>query len=102
MATEEWVKRAIENSKTYEELPPRVRTLLPVAEWKAKYAILNRSLRSTRTVYRDAHVLHLAMEFKGMVLCLSGSRSTASRKALVGTTAWQALAAQSQSTMRIC
>ena len=38
MATEEWVKRAIENSKTYEELPPRVRTLLPVAEWKAKYA----------------------------------------------------------------
>ena len=38
MATEEWVKRAIENSKTYEELPPRVRTLLPIAEWKAKYA----------------------------------------------------------------
>lgn len=37
MATEEWVKRAIENSKTYEELPPRVRTVLPVAEWKAKY-----------------------------------------------------------------
>lgn len=36
MATEEWVKRAIENSKTYEELPQRVRTLLPVAEWKAK------------------------------------------------------------------
>lgn len=44
MATEEWVKRAIENSKTYEELPQRVRTLLPVAEWKAKYAILFRSL----------------------------------------------------------
>lgn len=37
MATEEWVKRAIENSKTYEELPPRVRIVLPVAEWKAKY-----------------------------------------------------------------
>lgn len=37
MATEEWVKRAIENSKTYEDLPPKVRTVLPVAEWKAKY-----------------------------------------------------------------
>ncbi|KAL3158901.1 hypothetical protein ABBQ32_011616 [Trebouxia sp. C0010 RCD-2024] len=36
MATEEWVKRAIENSKTYEDLPPKVRTVLPVAEWKAK------------------------------------------------------------------
>ncbi len=39
MATEEWVKRAIENSKTYEELPQRVRTLLPVTEWKSKYSI---------------------------------------------------------------
>ena len=37
MATEEWVKRAIENSKNYEDLPPKVRTVLPVAEWKAKY-----------------------------------------------------------------
>lgn len=49
MATEEWVKRAIENSKSYEELPQRVRTLLPITEWKAKYAIPHRSFRNTHT-----------------------------------------------------
>eukprot|EP00884_Botryococcus_braunii_P012984 jgi/Botrbrau1/21687/Bobra.43_1s0083.1 len=36
MATEEWIKRAITNGKTYEELPPRVKTLLPLTEWKLK------------------------------------------------------------------
>lgn len=37
MATEEWIKRAIQNGKLYEDLPPRVRTVLPVSEWKLKY-----------------------------------------------------------------
>ncbi|CAK0785595.1 hypothetical protein CVIRNUC_008805 [Coccomyxa viridis] len=36
MATEEWIKRAIQNGKLYEDLPPRVRTVLPVSEWKLK------------------------------------------------------------------
>jgi hypothetical protein len=36
MATEEWIKRAIQNGKLYEDLPPRVRTVLPVSEWKVK------------------------------------------------------------------
>lgn len=38
MATEEWIKRAIQNGKLYEDLPPRVRTVLPVSEWKVKCA----------------------------------------------------------------
>ncbi|KAK9917406.1 hypothetical protein WJX75_004000 [Coccomyxa subellipsoidea] len=36
MATEEWIKRAIQNGKLYEDLPPRVRSVLPVSEWKLK------------------------------------------------------------------
>jgi hypothetical protein len=38
MATEEWIKRAIQNGKQYEDLPPRVRTVLPISDWKLKYA----------------------------------------------------------------
>jgi hypothetical protein len=38
MATEEWIQKAIENERLYDELPPRVRQLLTVAEWKTKYA----------------------------------------------------------------
>lgn len=36
MATEEWIQKAIENERLYDELPPRVRQLLTVAEWKTK------------------------------------------------------------------
>ncbi len=35
MATEEWIRKAIANGKLY-DLPPRVRSLLPQAEWKVK------------------------------------------------------------------
>lgn len=38
MATEEWIKRAIQNGKQYEDLPPRVRSVLPVNDWKLKCA----------------------------------------------------------------
>ena len=37
MATEEWVKRAILGNKQYDDLPQRVRAVLPVSEYKAKY-----------------------------------------------------------------
>ncbi len=36
MATEEWIKRAILNNKQYEDLPARVRTVFPVAEYRLK------------------------------------------------------------------
>jgi len=36
MATEEWIRKAIANGKLYDDLPPRVRSLLPQAEWKVK------------------------------------------------------------------
>lgn len=96
------MKRAIENSKTYEELPPRVRTLLPIAEWKAKYAILLRSLSSfgrcklTTSFDIRKHADNL------LVCCLSESKSTAFRKALAGMTVWQVPAAQSQSITKTC
>ena len=38
MATEEWVKRAILGNKQYDDLPQRVRAVLPVAEYRAKCA----------------------------------------------------------------
>jgi hypothetical protein len=34
MATEEWLLKAIQTGKNYEELPSRVRSILPVSEWK--------------------------------------------------------------------
>lgn len=36
MATEEYIRKAIDNGRLYDELPARVRQLLPVAEWKNK------------------------------------------------------------------
>ena len=36
MATEEWIHRAMLQNKTYEELPVRVRSLISVADWKAR------------------------------------------------------------------
>ena len=36
MATEEWIKRAMVQNKSYEELPPRVRGLLPLSDWNAR------------------------------------------------------------------
>eukprot|EP00191_Tetraselmis_sp_GSL018_P022956 CAMPEP_0177627496 /NCGR_PEP_ID=MMETSP0419_2-20121207/31236_1 /TAXON_ID=582737 /ORGANISM="Tetraselmis sp., Strain GSL018" /LENGTH=791 /DNA_ID=CAMNT_0019128657 /DNA_START=65 /DNA_END=2441 /DNA_ORIENTATION=+ len=36
MATEEWLFRAIQTKKNYEDLPPRVRSLVSVGEWKAR------------------------------------------------------------------
>ena len=37
MATEEWVKRAILSNKQYDDLPQRVRAVLPINEYKSKY-----------------------------------------------------------------
>lgn len=36
MATEEYIKRAMMQNKAYEELPPRVRGLMPLADWNAR------------------------------------------------------------------
>ncbi len=36
MATEEWIKRAMLQNKAYEELPQRVRSLLPLTDWHAR------------------------------------------------------------------
>jgi len=36
MATEEWLLKAIQAGKNYEELPPRVRSILTVGEWKSR------------------------------------------------------------------
>lgn len=39
MATEEWLLKAIHTGKNYEELPPRVRSILTVNEWKSRCAL---------------------------------------------------------------
>ena len=36
MATEEWIHRAMLQNKTYDDLPARVRSLISVADWKAR------------------------------------------------------------------
>lgn len=81
MATEDYVRRAIESSKTYEELPPRVRSLLPATEFKAKYALLmDRSASEDLTCcwpdYDSALNAHFA----------TGSRNIAFREASAGKT----------------
>lgn len=54
MATEEWIKRAITNGKTYDELPPRVKSLLPLTEWKLKCAFVTILLRVYLFMVRNA------------------------------------------------
>lgn len=37
-ATDEYLKRAINSNKQYDDLPPKVRAVLPVADYRAKCA----------------------------------------------------------------
>eukprot|EP00879_Flechtneria_rotunda_P029146 GHRR01031420.1.p1 GENE.GHRR01031420.1~~GHRR01031420.1.p1 ORF type:complete len:105 (+),score=22.23 GHRR01031420.1:732-1046(+) len=36
MAYEEYIKKAVETGKRYEDLPERIRAILPLAEWTAR------------------------------------------------------------------
>ncbi|CAD7697174.1 unnamed protein product [Ostreobium quekettii] len=36
MVSEDWISRAIQAGRTYEQLPARVRSALPIGEWKAR------------------------------------------------------------------
>lgn len=40
MATAEWVQQALAAGKSYQELPERLRTLLPQSEWKNRRVVL--------------------------------------------------------------
>lgn len=52
MAYDEYIKKAILTGKTYDDLPARVKTIINLAEWKAKYVHLVPSELS-------AFILHL-------------------------------------------
>ena len=54
MATEEWIKRAILNNKQYEDLPARVRTVFPVAEYRLKCGPGQACCRSRAVLHNDS------------------------------------------------
>lgn len=36
MAYEEYIRKAIQTGKRYEDLPEKVRAILPISEWRSK------------------------------------------------------------------